>query len=214
MGRRSGGGAQVLIEAIRSRPVAAGVVIVAAAAIAFAIARVAFPAEETLFTQVEASAEETAGSDGSSEEGSIVEAATVFVHVSGCVAQPGLRELAEGSRVADAIEAAGGFAEGASADSVNLARVVQDGEQIHVPSVEDEAPAGAGGQAASAGGKVNINLATAAELDAVTGIGPSTAEKIIADREANGPFSTIEDLMRVSGIGEKKFEAMRDEITV
>ncbi|MFR1640007.1 MAG: helix-hairpin-helix domain-containing protein [Eggerthellaceae bacterium] len=119
-----------------------------------------------------------------------------------------MRELKEGSRVQDAVEAAGGFAENAAPDALNLARVVADGEQVIVPTIEQQEASAAGAAAseasASSGGLVNINAATAAELDALPGIGPATAEKIVADREANGPFSAIEDIKRVSGIGEKK----------
>lgn len=146
-------------------------------------------------------------------------APTVVVHVGGAVVEPGVRELEEGARVQDAVEAAGGFAEGAATDALNLARVVADGEQIVVPSQEeaDAAATGGGGgvdAVPSAGGKVNINRASAAELDALPGVGPSTAEKIVADREANGPFATVEDLKRVSGIGDKKFADLADLVCV
>lgn len=151
------------------------------------------------------------------------EARTVVVHVGGAVADPGVRELAEGSRVQDAVDAAGGFAEGAASDALNLARVLTDGEQVVVPTLEEVAGAqGADAGAAdagtssgsAAGGKVNINRASAAELDALPGVGPSTAEKIVADREANGPFATTEDLKRVSGIGDKKYENLADLVCV
>lgn len=145
--------------------------------------------------------------------------AHVFVHVGGAVANPGVQELEEGSRVQDAVEAAGGFSDGAARDALNLARILQDGEQVVVPSEEDlAASAGTvnGGLSAStaASGRVNINTASADELDALPGIGPATAEKIIADREANGPFSAVEDLKRVSGIGDKKYAELADSICV
>lgn len=142
----------------------------------------------------------------------------VFVHVGGAVADPGVRELKEGSRVQDSVEAAGGFAENAAPDALNLARVVADGEQVIVPTIEQQEASAAGAAAseasASSGGLVNINAATAAELDALPGIGPATAEKIVADREANGPFSAIEDIKRVSGIGEKKYADLAGSICV
>ena len=141
---------------------------------------------------------------------------TIFVHVEGAVAAPGLLELSEGSRVYDAIQAAGGFAEDARHDAVNLARVLTDGEQIVVPSIQTDGGSDAA-SAASPGttaGKVNINTADAATLDTLPGIGASTAAKIVADREANGPFKTIEDLKRVSGIGDKKFSQLEGCITV
>ena len=124
----------------------------------------------------------------------------------------------------DAVDAAGGFADGAARDALNLARVLADGEQIVVPSQEeavsepvaavDGGDAGSGAAASPTGGKIDLNRATAAELDALPGVGPSTAEKIVADREANGPFRTVEDLKRVSGIGDKKFADLADLVCV
>lgn len=144
--------------------------------------------------------------------------AEICVHVSGCVAEPGVRYLSEGARVAEAVEAAGGLSANADGDAVNLARVLVDGEQVYVPSVEEAAaaaPAGGGsGGAAAATGRVNINTADAALLQTLDGVGEATALKIVKDREANGPFQTIEDLKRVSGIGDKKFEGLKDSICV
>ena len=124
----------------------------------------------------------------------------------------------------DAVDAAGGFADGAARDALNLARVLADGEQIVVPSQEeavlepgaavDGGDAGSRAAASPTGGKIDLNRATAAELDALPGVGPSTAEKIVADREANGPFRTVEDLKRVSGIGDKKFADLADLVCV
>lgn len=157
-------------------------------------------------------------------------AAEVFIHVTGAVVAPGMYSVADGSRVQTAIDAAGGFSEDADTAAINLARAVADGEQIIVPTMEESQVASlaaasgasgggsssgiASGNAATVGGKVNINTADAAALDTLPGIGPSTAEKIIADREANGPFVTIEDLQRVSGIGEKKYASLLDSICV
>lgn len=145
------------------------------------------------------------------------------VHVDGAVAQPGVYYLAEGSRVADAVAAAGGAAGDGCTAAVNLAQRLQDGQQIVVPTQEavDAGTAAvsapgqedAGGKASAApSGLVNINRATVEELQALSGIGEATARKIVADREANGPFSSLEDLMRVSGIGEKKFAALKDSL--
>ena len=154
------------------------------------------------------------------------EPATVFVHVSGEVANPGLVEVASGSRVADAVKAAGGFTQDAEAGSVNLARVLSDGEQVviarHFEGEAVEAGSGAaaqqagasGGASQSSGGLVNINTASAAELVSLPGIGEATATKIVSDRQANGSFKTVEDLKRVSGIGDKKFEALSGLICV
>ena len=146
---------------------------------------------------------------------------TVFVHVSGAVRSSGLVELESGARVADAVEAAGGADDDACLDAVNLARKVEDGEHVHIPSVEEyeqvgEAPVKTGEAQAAEGssGKVNINTASAAELEELPGIGPSTAGKIVADRESNGAFDSVEDLMRVSGIGEKKFASLEGLVCV
>jgi competence protein ComEA len=114
----------------------------------------------------------------------------LVVDVAGAVASPGVMELPAGARVRDAIEAAGGFLDGAERSSVNLARPLVDGEQVYVPVAgEDRA------------GPVNVNAADAAALETLPGIGPVLAERIVADRAANGPFVSIEDLDRVSGIG-------------
>jgi len=161
-------------------------------------------------------------SSASAEE-SVAPVAEVVVHVVGAVTSPGVYSLPSGSRVSDAVAAAGGATGNAAEEGLNLARVVADGEQIRVLTKAEleagiqggdtpAAVAGAGG--ATASGKVNLNRATAAELDSLPGVGPSTAQKIIADREANGPFKKIEDLMRVSGIGEKKFDSLKDLVTV
>lgn len=145
-------------------------------------------------------------------------APTIAVHVSGAVAAPGVYELEEGARVADAVEHAGGFLEGAAENALNLARVLNDGEQVVVPTAGEQAAqqsaAEASGGAAGVGGKVNINTASVEQLDTLPGVGESTAQKIIADREANGPFSSPEDLKRVSGIGDKKYAELADLITV
>ena len=151
------------------------------------------------------------------------ESNAIVVHVDGAVASPGVYELAIASpRVRDAVDAAGGLAQGADTSSMNLALPLGDGQKVHVP-FEGEA---AGAEADSSGGDavgsvpsplpslVNINSATAEELDSLPGVGPSTAAAIVEDRDANGPFSSAEDLMRVSGIGEKKFAKLRDHICV
>ncbi|MDO8879979.1 MAG: ComEA family DNA-binding protein [Coriobacteriia bacterium] len=145
----------------------------------------------------------------------------LVVHVAGCVARPGVYDLPAGARVADAVAAAGGVLDGAATDSVNLARLLSDGEQVYLPSEEEAAgggpaaaaPAGAHAGSAAAAGTVNINAASATELEALPGVGPATAQKIVDDREKNGPFAAPEDLMRVPGIGPKKFEALADLVT-
>lgn len=174
------------------------------------------------------SVESAAAQEGTGEEADAAgpvasdaafEEALICVHVSGCVKSPGVYELAEGRRVADAIEKAGGALDDANLDSINLARVPQDGEQIHVPSREAAGQVGATGGASAASpsgeaGPININTATVEELTKLDGVGEATAEKIVAERTKNGPFSSVEDIKRVSGIGDKKFEALKDDICV
>jgi competence protein ComEA len=145
-------------------------------------------------------------------------AATVTVHVVGEVRRPGVYELAGGARARDAVTAAGGLLGDANQAAVNLARVVADGEQIAVPREGESAPLGAAGGApgatpGAAGGKVDLNTASAEQLDALPGVGPATAQKIIADRTSNGPFRTVDDLLRVPGIGPAKFDALKDLVT-
>jgi competence protein ComEA len=150
----------------------------------------------------------------------LLEAATtapaLTVHVAGWVATPGLVRVPPGSRVADAVAAAGGFKPGADAGGVNLAAPVEDGERVIIPG-----PAGAGGEGASDGragtsgdGRVRVNAATAAELETLPGIGPVLAERIVAYRQDHGPFRTVEDLLDVPGIGESKLASLRDRVIV
>lgn len=143
--------------------------------------------------------------------------ATVTIHVVGAVRRPGVYVLAGGSRAMDAVTAAGGLLGNADQAAVNLARVVADGEQIAVPvQGAGGGPPGAGGGGAAggaAGAKVDLNAATAEQLDALPGVGPATAAKIVADRTANGPFRNVEDLLRVPGIGAKKLDVLKDLVT-
>jgi competence protein ComEA len=136
---------------------------------------------------------------------SVVE--TLAVHVSGLVVAPGVVHLADGSIVADAIDAAGGLLPGARVDQINLASPVADGDQIVVPAGESES---GGGGSEPAAGPLSLNRATATELEALPGVGPVLAERIVAFREANGRFDVIEDLLEVPGIGEAKLAAIRD----
>lgn len=140
------------------------------------------------------------------------EPVTLVVHVDGMVGMPGVYELAEGARVSDAVAAAGGLSEGADTSSLNLAAPLADGEKVHVPAEGEEVTTSSGG--ASSGDLVNLNNASVEQLDELPGVGEATARAIIEDREANGPFTTPEDLMRVSGIGEKKFAKLEGMICV
>jgi competence protein ComEA len=140
--------------------------------------------------------------------------AGVFVHILGAVQRPGLYELREGDRAVDAVAAAGGFTPTADQAGLNLARFVTDGEQIVVPEVGQAPPVSGGpGGGAVVPGKVNINTADAATLETLPRVGPAMAERIIAWREANGRFTAVEDLMSVSGVGEKTFDALKDLVT-
>ena len=172
------------------------------------------------FSSMRAPAFEVNASDAvapSSPEPEAVEAkAQVYVYVTGAVANPGVYSLDEGLRVCDAVEAADGLAEDADASTINLARVLSDGEHIDLPTKAEVETALAQGTAggAAASSLVNINTADASALETLSGVGSATAQAIISDREQNGPFSTIEDLMRVDGIGEKKFAKLKDSICV
>lgn len=145
---------------------------------------------------------------------SIVPTDVVVLHVHGAVVEPGIVELPLGSRVVDAIAAARGPADDADLGAVNLARVVADGEQLYVPRVGEVPPASAQGSSSDAQGRVNINTADAAALDTLAGVGPAVAARIIAWREQNGPFRSVDELLSVSGIGPKTLEGMRDQVTV
>jgi competence protein ComEA len=146
-------------------------------------------------------------------DGSAPASGTVTVHVAGWVARPGLVRLAEGSRVADAVAAAGGARAGAALAAVNLAEPVIDGSRVVVPGPES-GEAGGLPLAPPDDGKVHLNLATVEELDRLPGVGPVLAERIAAYREAHGPFARVEDLLDVPGIGEAKLAALRDSVVV
>lgn len=141
--------------------------------------------------------------------------AEVVVHVAGLVARPGLVRLPAGSRVADAIAEAGGVTQRRAADSVNLARVLADGEQVVVsltPGPQGQPAGGIAGTAAPA--VIDLNAATAESLDALPGIGPVIAARIVAWRAANGPFRSIEELGEVSGIGDAILAQLRPLVRV
>jgi competence protein ComEA len=127
----------------------------------------------------------------------------VTVHVAGAVKSPGLYQLPVGSRIADAVEAAGGVTKKSAADSVNLARELIDGEQILV-----------GAQATSGRSGININSATAGQLEELPGIGPVLAGRIVDHRTARGPFTAVDQLADVSGIGESVLEKIRAVATL
>jgi competence protein ComEA len=148
----------------------------------------------------------------------------LLVHVTGAVHSAGLVSLGAGSRVVDAIAAAGGLTDDADPAAVNLARPVADGEQLVVPRVGEGplavggagAPAGAGGGSGPGGGSgvVNLNTATQAELETLPRIGPALAQRILDWRTANGRFAQPTDLLKVTGIGQKLFDGLKDQVVI
>lgn len=137
--------------------------------------------------------------------------AEIYVHVLGAVERPGLYVLRADSRVVDALAAAGGSTDAADLAGVNLARRVEDGEQILVPVVGAVADPSA---PPSGDGTVDLNTADQAALEELPGIGPALAKRIVAWREDNGRFRTVDDLLAVPGIGEKVLEGLRDGVRV
>ncbi|MDW7670806.1 MAG: helix-hairpin-helix domain-containing protein [Bacillota bacterium] len=150
------------------------------------------------------------------------EISSIVVHVEGQVASPGVYELAHGSRVIDAVEMAGGLTPEADR-KINLAQKLQDEAFIYVPAVDELRDEGAllqptfsfhSGLAPSDQSLVNINTADAKKLETLPGIGPVLAERIIAYRQQQGPFRQLEDLKKVTGIGDKRFEDIQSSITI
>jgi len=143
----------------------------------------------------------------------------LVVHVDGAVAVPGVHEVVPGSRVIDAIEAAGGLTADADRARLNLALLVEDEQRVWVPRVGEEEPAvvaPSGGGGSSSGGDarlVDINRASAFELEALPGIGPSLAATIVEHREREGAFSSVDELLDVAGIGPAKLEQLRPMAT-
>lgn len=142
---------------------------------------------------------------------------SVVVHVAGAVLAPGVYDLPEGSRVVDAIEAAGGLSPAADPSRVNLAAPLSDGQRVYVLATgEDAAPSAPGDLSGASGdtGPVDLNAADAAALEALPGIGPATAAAILEHRAKVGRFTSVEQLLDVPGIGEAKLAVLRDLVTV
>lgn len=138
---------------------------------------------------------------------------TIVIDVKGAVKKPGVYTMNEGDRVVDAIEKAGGLQSEADENQLNLASLLKDEMVIYVPKKGEEVTQ-TNVQSQNDDGKVRINSATSEELQKLQGIGPAKAEAIITYREENGPFKTVEDLLEVSGIGEKTLENIKDDIVV
>ena len=148
-----------------------------------------------------------------------VEQSFLVIDVQGEVKEPGLYQLPLGARVGDAIKAAGGVRKGSETSSVNLARFLEDGEQIYVAgNIHNEILESAGGagisRGAGIGGKLNLNRATVNELDGLPGVGPVLAKRIVEYRNSNGNFSSIDELQKVSGIGPAKYGELQNFVTV
>lgn len=168
-----------------------------------------------------------AASGTSSAENASATPVTIFVYVCGCVETPGVYELPADSRVCDALDAAGGFSEGADESRINLAGLLTDGDMVFFPKAGENLPDGASDYIASGAGStgnagstgtaqslVNINTAGEDALCTLPGIGPSKARAIIGYREEHGSFKDIREIMNVSGIGENLFKQIEDLICV
>lgn len=148
----------------------------------------------------------------------------IIIHITGSVKNQGIVEVEQGSRISDAIDAAGGATKEADLSKINLAYIVQDGQKIYVPNINDKEEVDTITQDAGDNvikgadnikeQKININTASQTELETLSGIGPSTALKIINYRIENGNFKKIEDIKNVPGIGDAKFESIKESISV
>ena len=150
------------------------------------------------------------------------QAKEIVVYVAGAVNRPGVVQLAEGARAKDAVDACGGFLPTADMNGVNLAQKLKDGMQVTVP---EKSPQGTAAQGAAGGaqagaakslpeGMVNINTADEKELDKLPGVGPAMAKRIVEYRTENGAFQAPEEIKRVKGIGDTKYEKMKDKIAL
>jgi competence protein ComEA len=151
-----------------------------------------------------------------SDQPRAAESPKLVVHVVGAVRRPGLYRLREGSRIADALARAGGATRKADLTVVNLAAPLSDGVQVvvprRVPTVGASASAAAGSSAAATSGPVHLNTATLEQLDALPGVGPVTAQKILDYREQNGGFASVDELDAVPGIGPARMEQLREAV--
>ncbi len=155
------------------------------------------------------------------EQEVIEEKDIIIIHLAGAVNREGIVELEKGKRISDAIEKCGGLKENADLKEINLACVLEDGDKIYIPFIEENIETNTQEnikdtevQSKNMSKKVNINTADQFELETLTGIGPSTALKIIAYRKENGKFSSIEQIKEVNGIGEGKYEKIKDKIEI
>ena len=156
------------------------------------------------------------------KEEKVVEEVKIIIHVAGEVNNPGIISLKQGSRIIDAIESAGGLTEDADISNVNLAYELEDAQKIYIPSIYDleeiaviqENSENILSSGVKKNSKVNINKANEGELQNLTGIGLSIAKRIVQYRKENGNFKNLEDIKNVSGIGDSKYENIKDEICI
>ncbi len=165
------------------------------------------------FVKTSSVVQETADSGDPSSAPKEAKEVLLVVYVCGAVSSPGVYELPEGSRIFQAAEAAGGFLPDAALEAVNLAEAVYDGQQIRIPFA-GETGEGEGISGQTGDGRIDLNTATVEELCTLPGIGEAKAAAIIAYRETNGPFRSVEDLMQVEGIKEGVYSKIKDKITI
>ena len=200
------------------RLVASAVVVIAVVAGAYWLVRPPPATTESKLPYAIPSTTATAVTSDTATSNTSLVATEMVVHVAGAVQASGVYRLVPGARVIDAVRAAGGLAADANSDAVNLAAPLTDGERVYVPRLGEVAPvlvAPSQGSGTSApAGPVNLNTATADELEALPGVGPATAATILAHREQHGPFASVDDLADVRGIGPAKLDALRGSVTV
>lgn len=168
--------------------------------------------------------DEIENKEDTENEKTIDEKNYIVLHITGEVINPGIIKIEEGQRVADAIEAAGGVTPNANVNKINLAYILKDGQKLYVPSIYDEEEKEfitenigkniLDESIENNNIKININTATESQLENLSGIGPSTAMKIVNYRKENGLFKSIDEIKNVPGIGESKFNAIKDNICV
>lgn len=144
--------------------------------------------------------------------GAVTAGSDIVVYVSGFVVRPGVYKLSGELRVIDFVNAAGGFAAGANASAVNLAQKLTDGMQIHVPG--NLSSTASAGQTAGTTGKVSLSNADKKQLESLPGIGPALADRILEYRTTQGGFKSIDELKKVSGIGDAKYNSLKDKISL
>ena len=207
------------------RVVGGGLALVVALAVGWWVTRPPAPPIEAALP-VETTTVAAAGPGSTSASTGSTEPQELIVHAAGAVVRPGVYRLPAGARVADVIDAAGGLSPDADGDRVNLAAPVADGERVYVlrrgetsvpsapvgPSPTTGPPGSDDGEAPAA--LVDLNTATAEQLDTLPGVGPATAEAIIAYRTEQGPFTSVDELLEVRGIGDAKLADLRDRVTV